>query len=110
MPFDISNESYEKGYTKVFDGVYLLSEPHKPNLLSWMLTINNRGFVFEADNKKNGKHLLMCGTPGPDCIPFVQAVEKETGLTLKKVVGSGDFHHMSMKNWVSQEAFRLTKI
>ncbi len=61
-----------------------------------MPRLTNRGFIFEADNKKNGKHLMMSGIPGDECIAKVQAIEKDIGLKL-------DFHHiMSMKAWVSK--------
>jgi hypothetical protein len=99
MPFDLSKESTE-GYCKVFDGVFVVSEYHRPGYSQLMPRLTNRGFVFVADNAKNGKHLMMSGIPGDECIPKVQAIEKDTGLELKKIITSGDFHHMAMKDWV----------
>ena len=100
MPFDLSQESTE-GYCKVFEGVYIVTEFHRPGFSEMMPRLTNRGFIFEADNQKNGKHLMLSGIPGDECIPKVQAIEKDTGLKLKKIVCSGDFHHMAMKAWVS---------
>ena len=99
MPFDLSKESVE-GYCKVYDGVYVVSEYHRPGFSELMPRLTNRGFIFEANNKKNGKHLMMSGIPGDECIAKVQAIERDTGLKLKKIITSGDFHHMSMKAWV----------
>lgn len=99
MPFDLSKESVE-GYCKVYDGVYVVSEYHRPGFSELMPRLTNRGFIFEANNKKNGKHLMMSGIPGDECIAKVQAIERDTGLKLKKIITSGDFHHMSMKAWL----------
>jgi hypothetical protein len=99
MPFDLSQENVET-YCKVFDGVYVVTEYHRPGFSLQTPRLSNRGFIFEADNKKNGKHLMMSGIPGDECIPKVQAIEKDTGLKLKKIVCSGDFHHMAVKYWL----------
>ena len=70
MPFDLSKESVE-GYCKVFDGVYIVSEYHRPGFSKLMPRLTNRAFIFEADNKKNGRHLMMSGIPGDECIAKV---------------------------------------
>lgn len=108
MPFDLSKESIE-GYAKVFDGVYTVVEYHRPGYSDDMPRLSNRGFVFEMDTKKSGKHLIMSGIPGVECIAKVQAIEKDTGLELKKIITSGDFHHMAMKDWVSSHYYYYVK-
>jgi hypothetical protein len=106
--FDLSKESTE-GYCKVADGVYMTSQAnfYPGGASKDMPIINNRAFVFEVNNKKGEKHLLMSGIPGPSEIPKVKLLEKDTGLKVTIIVASGDFHHMSMKDWL--EAFPNTK-
>ena len=60
----------------------------------------SRAFIFEADTAEYGKHFLMSGIPGHNCIPKMQKLEQDTGIPLKLVVLSGDFHHMAMKYWL----------
>lgn len=95
---DFSKESYEATYTKVFDGVYVVSGRHRPHHKDSMPEINNRGFIFEVSDGGK-KHLLMSGVPGSGLVAKTQALEKDTGLELTEIVTSGDFHHMSMKGW-----------
>lgn len=49
---------------------------------------------------EDGNHLLMSGLPGSKEIEKVKQLEKDLGLSVKTIVTSGDFHHMSMKGWL----------
>lgn len=101
--FDISKESFDSDYCKVAEGVYVLSERHAPGgATKFFPVINNRGFIFCVKNDQGQEHLLLQGIPGNSCIPKARQVEKETGLKLTLIVGSGDFHHMSMKDWLDE--------
>ena len=95
---DFSKESYDATYTKVYEGVYVVSETHRPHHKDSMPELNNRGFLFEVSDGEK-KHLLMSGIPGSKLVTNVQALEKDTGLELKEIVTSGDFHHMATKGW-----------
>ena len=95
---DFSKESYDATYTKVYDGVYVVSETHRPHHKDSMPELNNRGFLFEVSDGKK-KHLLMSGIPGSKLVANVQALEKDTGLALTEIVTSGDFHHMATRGW-----------
>lgn len=97
---DFSKESYDATYTKVADGVYVISETHRPHHKDSMPELNNRGFLFEVSTKEDGKHLLMSGIPGSKLVENAKQVEKDVGLKLMVIVTSGDFHHMSMKGWL----------
>ena len=101
MSFDLSKESVgyflkervklpachlisQKKASKV-SMVYTVIEYHHPGYLDdTMPQLYNCGFVFEADTKKSGKHLIVSGVPGVECIPKVQAIEKDTGLELQR--------------------------
>ena len=98
IAMDFSKESYDAIYTKVYEGVYCLSETHRPHHKDSMPELNNRGFLFEVGSGKE-KHLLMSGLPGSGLISNVQQLEKDTGLKLTEIVTSGDFHHMATKGW-----------
>jgi hypothetical protein len=98
--FDLTNESFNAEYCEAAKGVYVLSEPHKPGGVSHFATINNRGFIFCVKDAQGNEHLLMSGMPTHNCIPKVRKVEEVTGLKLTLIVSSGDFHHMSMKDWL----------
>ena len=97
---DFSKESYDATYTKVADGVYVISETHRPHHKDSMPELNNRGFIFEVETKNDGKHLLMSGIPGSKLVDNVKQLEKDVSLSVKTIVTSGDFHHMSMKGWL----------
>ena len=97
---DFSKESYDATYTKVADGVYVISETHRPHHKDSMPELNNRGFIFEVETKNDGKHLLMSGIPGSKLVDNVKQLEKDVSLSVKSIVTSGDFHHMSMKGWL----------
>jgi hypothetical protein len=102
MPgFDLSKESFDADYTVVANGVYMLSERHTPGGVAHIFpTINNRGFIYCVKNSEGQDHLLMNGIPTHECIPKAKKVEEVTGLKLTLIVGSGDFHHMAMKDWL----------
>ena len=51
---DFSKESYDATYTKVADGVYVISETHRPHHKDSMPELNNRGFIFEVETKNDG--------------------------------------------------------
>lgn len=97
---DFSKESYDATYTKVADGVYVISETHRPHHKDSMPELNNRGFIFEVETTNDGKHLLMSGIPGSKLVDNVKQLEKDVSLSVKMIVTSGDFHHMSMKGWL----------
>jgi hypothetical protein len=107
--FDLSKESFDADYTVVADGVYLLSERHTPGGADHIFpVINNRGFIFCVKNSEGQEHLLMQGIPTDKCIPKAKKVEEVTGLKLTLIVGSGDFHHLAIKDWL--DAFPQVKI
>ena len=62
--FDLSQESWEADYTKVWDGVYIINEPHHPGGFAAIGNVSNRAFVFEVETPELGKHFLMSGIPG----------------------------------------------
>lgn len=97
---DFSKESYDATYTKVADGVYVISETHRPHHKDSMPELNNRGFLFEVETKEDGKHLLMSGIPGSKLVENVKKLETDVGLTVRVIATSGDFHHLSMKGWL----------
>ena len=97
---DFSKESYDATYTKVAEGVYVISSTHRPHHKDSMPELNNRAFLFEVETKNDGKHLLMSGMPGSKVVDNVKQLEKDIGLAVKVIVTSGDFHHMSMKGWL----------
>lgn len=97
---DFSKESYDATYTKVAEGVYVISSTHRPHHKDSMPELNNRAFLFEVETKDDGKHLLMSGMPGSKVIDNVKQLEKDISLSVKVIVTSGDFHHMSMKGWL----------
>jgi hypothetical protein len=99
-PMDFSKESYSNTYTKVADGVYVISQTHRPHLKDSMPELNSRGYVFEVSTQEDGKHLIMSGMPGSQSAGNVKQLEKDLGLALKLIVTSGDFHHMSMSGWL----------
>jgi hypothetical protein len=93
--FDLNEESYEKDYTRVAEGVWTVCEDHfHPGGFDGIPPCNNRGFIYEVSNAKTKKHLLMSGIPGKSEIDAVKKLEKDTGLELTLIVGSGDFHHV----------------
>jgi hypothetical protein len=96
---DFSKENYDATYTKVAEGVWVVSETHRPHHKDSMPELNNRGFLFEVSDE-TGKHLIMSGMPGSKLTDNVKQLEQDVGLTLKVIVTSGDFHHMSMKGWL----------
>jgi hypothetical protein len=107
--FDLTKESFDADYTVVADGVYMLSERHTPGGADHIFpTINNRGFIYSVKNSEGQDHLLMNGIPTDKCIPKAKKVEQVTGLKLTLIVGSGDFHHLAMKDWLV--AFPQVKI
>ena len=107
--FDLSHESYDMDYCEVTEDVYLIAEQHVPGGASKVFPyINNRGFIFKVKNAKGKEHLLMSGIPTDQGIPKVKKLEKETGLKLTLIVGSGDAHHMAIKQWL--EGFPKVKI
>jgi hypothetical protein len=107
--FDLSKESFDAHYTVVANGVYMLSERHTPGGASHIFpVINNRGFMFCVKNSQGEEHLLLNGIPTDKCIPKAKEVEEATGLKLTLIVGSGDFHHLAMKDWLG--AFPQVKI
>ena len=101
MSFDLSKESVgyflkervklpachlisQKKASKV-SMVYTVIEYHHPGYLDdTMPQLYNCGFVFEADTKNSGKHLIVSGIPGVECIAKVQAIKKDTGLELQR--------------------------
>ncbi|KAL7425916.1 hypothetical protein ACHAXM_000236, partial [Skeletonema potamos] len=97
---DFSKESYTATYTKVADGTYVVSETHRPHHKDSMPELNNRAFLYEVTTAEDGKHLLMSGMPGSKAIEHVKQLEKDLSLSVKTIVTSGDFHHMSMKGWL----------
>lgn len=97
---DFSKESYDATYTKVAEGVYVISATHRPHHKDSMPELNNRAYLFEVETKNDGKHLLMSGMPGTTVVDNVKQLEKDVGLSVKVIVTSGDFHHMSMKGWL----------
>jgi hypothetical protein len=99
---DFSKESYTATYTKVADGTYVVSGTHRPHHKDSMPELNNRAFLFEVTTAEDGKHLLMSGLPGSKEIEKVKQLEKDLSLSVKVIVTSGDFHHMSMKGWLDE--------
>lgn len=107
---DFSKESYDATYTKVADGVWVVSETHRPHHKDSMPELNNRGFIFEVtaatnnggdgDDDLTKPHLLMSGIPGSKLVTNVKQLEHDTKLQLKVIVTSGDFHHLAMKGWL----------
>ena len=122
---DFSKESYDAVYTKVADGVYVICQTHRPHHKDSMPELNNRAYLFDVSTKEDGRHLLMSGLPGSKAVDNVKQLEKDvgacsettcchravlipcshshsyiTGLKVKMIVSSGDFHHMSMKGWL----------
>jgi hypothetical protein len=106
--FDLSKESYDSDYAQVADGVYTVSERHKPAGAAIFPDINNRGFIYRVTNESGVEHLLLNGIPGPGCIPKVQKIEEDTGLKLTLIVGQGDFHHMALSKWL--DAYPQVKV
>lgn len=107
--FDLSKESFDSDYTVVADGVYMLSERHTPGGASHIFpVINNRGFIFRVKNAEGKEHLLLNGVPTDVCIPKAHKVEEATGLKITLIVGSGDFHHLALKDWL--DAFPKAKV
>lgn len=97
---DFSKESYDATWTEVYDGVYVLSETHRPHHKDSMPELNNRAFIFQVTDEQFGEHFLMSGMPGSPSIKKAQALESAKGLKIREIITSGDFHHMSMKGWL----------
>jgi hypothetical protein len=107
--FDLSKESFDSDFTVVADGVYMLSERHTPGGASHIFpVINNRGFIFRVKNAEGKEHLLLNGVPTDVCIAKAHKVEEATGLNITLIVGSGDFHHLALKDWL--DAFSDAKV
>ena len=101
--FDLSKESFDSDYCVVADDVYMVSERHAPGGATHIFpAINNRGFVYRVKNDQGQEHLLMNGIPSDKCIPKVKKIEEDVGQKLTLIVGSGDFHHMAMKDWLDE--------
>ncbi|CAB9517999.1 expressed unknown protein [Seminavis robusta] len=99
--FDIT---FDNDFCEAADSVYVLSEPHAFGGNKHLFpTVNNRGFIFKVVKKGDThEHLLMVGIPGLACIPKAKKVEEASGLKLELIVGSGDFHHMAMADWLKE--------
>lgn len=96
----MSKETFDGDYAVVADGVWSICERHSPGGNENLGKINNRAFVFRLKDGKSGDFLLQSGLPSKLGIPRVKKLEKDTGLKLRIILSSGDFHHMSMKDWL----------
>lgn len=105
--FNLEKESFNEAAI-VADGVWTVCEPHKASGAGFLPDINNRGFIFKVKNKEGIEHLLMSGIPKKGCIEKVKSIEASSGLKLSLIVGQGDFHHMSIKDWL--DAYPEVKI
>eukprot|EP00526_Cylindrotheca_closterium_P014774 CAMPEP_0113608788 /NCGR_PEP_ID=MMETSP0017_2-20120614/4117_1 /TAXON_ID=2856 /ORGANISM="Cylindrotheca closterium" /LENGTH=287 /DNA_ID=CAMNT_0000517507 /DNA_START=2575 /DNA_END=3435 /DNA_ORIENTATION=+ /assembly_acc=CAM_ASM_000147 len=107
---DFSTESYESpDCAKVFDGIWTISDAHRPALVSAFPECNNRSYIFRLKEPSNGPDfLLVMGVAGPKAVKAVQKLEQETKLSVKFVVSQGAQHHMYLDHWF--EGFPAARI
>jgi hypothetical protein len=95
-------------FREVADGVYCHATPAGVAHLS---VNSNRGLILKVKNQDDFQEcLLMSGVPSnfKKAVKKVRKVELLTGLTLDLIVGSGDYHHLSLKHWLDE--FPLVKV
>jgi hypothetical protein len=100
--------SSDSKFRQVADGVYCHATPAG---VAHLPVNSNRGLIFKVKNQDDfQERLLMSGVPSnfKKAVKKVRMVELLTGLTLDLIVGSGDYHHLSLKHWL--EEFPLVKV
>jgi hypothetical protein len=103
---DFSKEEWNQAIP-FFSGCWVIASKHNPGL-NRAMELNNRNFVFRLKARDGTETLLVLGFGGPPCIEAVKRLERESGLSVRWIIGNGGAHHLFLELWY--EAFPAARV